>query len=97
MVYRQSANSLPPPIRSMDAKLATDQERQTFSSGAPPIQFGVAVRRDGGGAYFRFGKVNIEITGVPEPSSLSLAAITIAIGAAQRRRKQCLHQRCAAA
>jgi hypothetical protein len=89
--YQEPANFNTPqglswslPISLYGREMGTGPGVPDFSPGAMPIQFGIAARRDAGGATFYFGKVNFNISGakeIPEPMSglqlgLALAALT---------------------
>ncbi len=54
------------PISLFGREIGTGPGVPDFSLGAPDIQFALAVRRDAGGARFRFGNISFTITGEKE-------------------------------
>ena len=105
--YQQPQNANTPqglfwslPISLYGREVGTGPGTPDFSPGAPPIRFGIAVRRDAGGTSFLFGKVNFTITGtlIPEPATVSLGvcAATVGLESMRRRRRQANSSRAAA-
>jgi hypothetical protein len=83
------------PISLYGREIGTGPGVPDFSPGAPDIQFAVAVRRDAGGARFRFGKVNFKITGVkevPEPRTIGIVAAVVPIALNCSRRRKVLSE-----